>query len=153
MEPCFSSFKEPAEYTTHSAEETEALGKRLGTLLPRNAIVCFYGELGAGKTTFIKGMASGVTSCNPDNVNSPTYVYLNVYEGKVPLYHFDLYRLPGSQQFLEMGFDDYFSADGVCCIEWSEKLQDILPAQHISIHLVHAGQTSRRIMIQGKTIA
>ena len=91
-----------AEYTTNSAEETIALGKQLSKQLKDNSVVCFFGDLAAGKTTFIKGLASGVTDCELEEINSPTFVYLNIYEGRRKVFHFDLYRLNGPGDFLDM---------------------------------------------------
>lgn len=135
------------QYKTLSAEETIKLGLAFGSKLPDNAVVCFFGELGAGKTTFIKGLAAGVTGNNPDSVNSPTYVYLNVYQGKRTLYHFDLYRLKDSHEFMDMGFDEFFCAGGVCCLEWSERIQDILPHDCIRVELAHSAEGAREITI------
>ncbi len=113
------------------------MGSAIGEKLPDQAVLCFFGEMGAGKTTFIKGLAAGVTRCSPEIVNSPTYVYLNVYSGKRTLYHFDLYRLKGSQEFLDMGFDDYFQADGVCALEWSERIKEFLTPHFFRFSLSH----------------
>lgn len=136
-----------AEYITHSAEETIALGKMLSKELQGNSIVCFFGELAAGKTTFIKGLASGVTDCELDEVNSPTFVYLNIYEGKRKVFHFDLYRLKGSEDFLGMGFDEYLYSGGVSCIEWSERIESLIPSDCIRVEMKHIGDNKRRIMI------
>lgn len=134
-------------YKTQSAEETIELGFAFGSQLSENSVVCFFGELGAGKTTFIKGLAAGVTGRSPDAINSPTYVYLNVYTGQRTLYHFDLYRLKDSQEFIDMGFDDFFYAGGICCIEWSERIQDILPHGCIRVELAHCEEGAREIII------
>src|SRR5262245_47888072 len=115
------------EYTTHSAHETMLLGKKLGKELPDNSIVCFFGDLGAGKTTFIKGLASGAANFSVEEITSPTFVYLNIYEGKRSVFHFDLYRLKNVHDFIGLGFDEYFQAGGICCIEWSERISACLP--------------------------
>lgn len=135
------------QYKTHSAEETIAAGQALGSQIPDNTVICFFGDLGAGKTTFIKGLASGISGCSPELVNSPTYVYLNIYPGERTVYHFDLYRLKDSREFLEMGFDDFFHADGVCCVEWSERIQDILPKDCLNIQLTHSAPDERTIKV------
>jgi tRNA threonylcarbamoyladenosine biosynthesis protein TsaE len=135
------------QYKTHSAEETIAAGLAFGSQIPDNAVICFFGDLGAGKTTFIKGLAAGVTQCSSEAVNSPTYVYLNVYTGNRILYHFDLYRLKNSQEFIDMGFDDFFHAGGVCCIEWSEKIKDIIPKGCMYVEIAHSGPEERAIKI------
>jgi tRNA threonylcarbamoyladenosine biosynthesis protein TsaE len=122
-------------YVSHSESETVALGREFGLTLSPNSIICFFGDLGAGKTTFIKGLAESVLG-ESVSVNSPTFVYLNIYKGKKPptaVYHFDLYRLHDSDDFLGMGFDELFYAGGVCCIEWSERIAAILPPHCIQV--------------------
>jgi len=136
-----------AEYTTNSAEETIALGKQLSKQLKDNSVVCFFGDLAAGKTTFIKGLASGVTDCELEEVNSPTFVYLNIYEGKRRVFHFDLYRLNGPKDFLGMGFDEYLYSGGVSCIEWSERIDSLIPSDCVRIEMNHVGDNKRRIKI------
>jgi tRNA threonylcarbamoyladenosine biosynthesis protein TsaE len=130
-----------------SHEDTKKYGYELGKQLKPNSIVCFFGDLGAGKTTFIKGLASAVSGCHPDEVNSPTYVYLNIYEGHGIVYHFDLYRLRDVDEFLAMGFDEYLFAGGVCCLEWSEKIKPILPDTCVGVVLKNIENHSREISI------
>ncbi|MCB1112938.1 MAG: tRNA (adenosine(37)-N6)-threonylcarbamoyltransferase complex ATPase subunit type 1 TsaE [Chlamydiia bacterium] len=134
-------------YTCRSEEETIALGRRIGAQLKAGSVLCFFGDLGAGKTTLIKGIAAGVSGCDPDEVNSPTFVYLNIYEGNLPVYHFDLYRLHGIEEFLSMGFDEYFSAGGICCVEWSERISQLLPDDFIEVRLEHCGEQIRDVAI------
>jgi tRNA threonylcarbamoyladenosine biosynthesis protein TsaE len=135
------------EYYSHSAEETKALGISLGKELPPNSVVCFFGDLGAGKTTFIKGLVVGAESGAESDVTSPTFTYLNIYQGKTALYHFDLYRLRDADEFLSMGFDEMFYAGGICCVEWSEKIRTLLPSGAIQVHIMHMGENERRISI------
>lgn len=135
------------ELISHSQAETELLGYRFGKDLPPNSVVCFFGDLAAGKTTFIRGLAAGVDSNREARVSSPTFVYLNIYEGEKPIYHFDLYRLNHAEEFLSLGFDEFFSAGGICCIEWSERITDLLPAQHINIVMSHEAENIRKITI------
>jgi tRNA threonylcarbamoyladenosine biosynthesis protein TsaE len=134
-------------FTSHSDAETRSIGSQLGKHLGKNTILCFFGDLGAGKTTFIKGLASAVTGCPPEIVNSPTFTYLNIYPGIIPVYHFDLYRLKDSEDFLHMGFDDYFHADGICCIEWSERIPDLVPEDAWSVIFTHINQEQRQIKL------
>jgi len=131
---------------THSEEETLAFGEKFGKTLVPNNIVCFFGNLGAGKTTFIKGIvaAQGISH----HVNSPTFVYLNQYEGKIPVYHFDLYRLKNADEFLSMGFDELLFAGGIACLEWSERIAELLPKDCIKIEIEHLNQNSRKITIK-----
>lgn len=135
---------------SNSEEETKSLGALLGKQLPSNSIICFFGDLGAGKTTFIKGVVAGATGIT-DDVNSPTFVYLNIHPGAKTVYHFDLYRLKDADEFLSMGFDDYFFAGGICCVEWSERIQDIIPEDSVRVHLKHLGLGRREISIAGST--
>lgn len=135
-------------FVSKSAEETTQLGIEFGKKLKRNSVVCFLGDLGAGKTTFIKGLAAGVGYQNLKDVNSPTFVYLNLYKGKKTIYHFDLYRLRDLDEFLSMGFDEYFSAGGICCIEWAEKILPILPSEFIFVKIIHEKANTRKITIQ-----
>ena len=144
-----------AEYITYSQEETIALGYRLGCQLPANSIICFFGDLGAGKTTFIKGLTAAVVHDEHVQINSPTFVYLNVYpsrsQGEKAVYHFDLYRLRDADEFLSMGFDELFYAEGVCCIEWSERIAPILPSNCIYVEMIHKAETVRHISIKSCT--
>lgn len=135
-------------YVTDSAEETIALGERLGRLLPPETVVCLSGDLAAGKTTLTKGIVSGATGCHSDDVSSPTFVYLAVYEGRCPVYHFDLYRLRDSDEFLAMGFEEYFTQGGICCIEWSERIAPLIPDNAVRVHLEHYGAGQRRLTVQ-----
>lgn len=135
------------QHLTSSASETFFLGYQVGKRLQPDAVVCFFGDLGAGKTTFIKGLVAGAAQTDPSYVQSPTFTYLNIYEGEIPVYHFDLYRLRDADEFLGMGFDEYFDAGGICCIEWSERIQTCLPPFVISITLVHEGEDQRTIII------
>lgn len=134
-------------HITHSATETQALAIEFGRTLPPNSIVCFFGDLGAGKTTFIKGLVRGISPDSEIHVNSPTFTYLNIYRGASTLYHFDLYRLRDADEFLGMGFDEMFYADGICCIEWSEKIVSVLPPETICIRMAHLNESSRQIDI------
>jgi tRNA threonylcarbamoyladenosine biosynthesis protein TsaE len=133
--------------TSYQAQETFDLGRRLGICLPRGGLVALKGELGAGKTVFIKGIANGAAEVDPGVVQSPTFLHLNIYSGTQPFYHFDLYRLRDSDAFLSMGFDDYFFAHGVCCVEWSERIGNILPKHALLVTLTHLGGDRRRIEI------
>ena len=135
-------------YTTNSETETINLGYAFGKKLPANSVVCFFfGDLAAGKTTFIKGMAAGASEFPPDQISSPTFVYLNVYQGKKTVFHFDLYRLRNADEFLNMGFDEVFTQGGICCIEWSERIPSLLPGNCFQVRMSHEGESKRRIEI------
>lgn len=129
-----------------SSQEMERLGEEFGQAVSPPAVIAFYGDLGAGKTTFIKGLVCGAALVSSREVNSPTFTYLNIYIGTKEIYHFDLYRLNGGDDFLSMGFDEYFNK-GICCIEWAERIPDLLPPGSIHIHIQSLGETKRKITI------
>jgi tRNA threonylcarbamoyladenosine biosynthesis protein TsaE len=140
-----------AEWITESESETIALGYEIGKTLKENSVLCLFGDLGAGKTTFIKGIRAALAHAQEDTkVNSPTFVYLNIYEGVKNLYHFDLYRLRDAEGFISMGFDEYFHANGICCIEWSERIASLLPDDCLRIHFTHLGPERRCISLEMK---
>lgn len=113
------------EYRTASEAETEALGEALGRTLSPGAVVAFTGDLGAGKTAFTRGLARGLDI--RERVTSPTFTIVNEYEGgRLPLFHFDMYRLGSSDELFDIGWEDYLRRGGVCAVEWSEKVADAL---------------------------
>jgi tRNA threonylcarbamoyladenosine biosynthesis protein TsaE len=138
-------------YLTRSYEETLALGAKFAKTLKRGDTVCLFGDLGSGKTAFVKGMASGL-KISPARVHSPTFTLLNVYEGKVPLYHFDLYRICAADLF-GIGYEEFFYGNGITAIEWSERLENLLPKDHWHVTLKHAGDDKRAIAIGGRGAA
>ena len=122
-------------------EDTAILARSFAQSLKPGSVLCFFGDLGAGKTTFIKALAQGL-GVAPELVISPTFQYLNVYQGHCgntpcPIFHFDLYRLRGQEEFLLSGFHEFLSKDGIACIEWAEKIADILPDDVIHIRISH----------------
>lgn len=135
------------EFTTCDAADTIALGYKVGKSLKKNSVLCFFGDLAAGKTTFIKGVAAAVCTSADIHVVSPTFVYLNIYEGHSRVYHFDLYRLHDADEFLSMGFDEMLYAGGVCCIEWSERIAPLLPPHCIHVKMSHVSEYTRLITI------
>lgn len=118
---------------TSSADETERLGERIGRALEPVVVVALIGELGAGKTTLTKGIARGLQV--PDLVHSPTFTLIHEHKGRVPVYHFDLYRLETPEELDDLGYDDYFYGDGVCIVEWAEKIEKLLPADRLEIRI------------------
>ena len=126
-----------------SPEETVSIGEEIAQLLPRDQVVCFTGDLGAGKTTLIKGIATKITGLPLREINSPTFNYLHIYEGIETLYHFDCYRLNGPQDFLIRGLDEYFGS--LCLIEWPERITPILPKDRVRIKIEYHGEKERMI--------
>ncbi|MFO1518916.1 MAG: tRNA (adenosine(37)-N6)-threonylcarbamoyltransferase complex ATPase subunit type 1 TsaE [bacterium] len=107
--------------TTHSAEETEKLASEFAKTLPRGALVLLIGDLGSGKTTFVKGLARGLEVPSAVNIHSPTFTLINEYPGKTPLFHVDLYRLDDSRQIDELALEDYLNRDGILAVEWADR--------------------------------
>lgn len=128
-------------FITYSASETEQLGKRIGKLLTAGQIVTLEGDLGAGKTTLTKGLAKGVAV--QDIVNSPTFTIIKEYEGRVPFYHMDVYRLEGTDE--DLGFEEYFASDGITVIEWASMIADYLPPHYLMIRLTLQANDARKI--------
>lgn len=119
-------------YETHSPEETFELGRKMGENVKAGTIICLDGDLGVGKTVFTKGFASGLGI--EESVNSPTFTIIQIYEeGKIPLYHFDVYRIGDYEEMYELGYEDYFFGEGVCLIEWSELISEIIPKESIKV--------------------
>jgi tRNA threonylcarbamoyladenosine biosynthesis protein TsaE len=114
-------------------EETKNIGYKLGKLLDKNSIVCLIGDLGAGKTTLTQSIAKGLEI--DDYITSPTFTIVNEYEGRIPLYHFDVYRIGSSDEMYDIGFDEYINSDGVCIIEWANLIEDILPDEYLYIDI------------------
>lgn len=131
-------------------EETITLGADLAKKLKKGDCVALVGDLGSGKTVFTKGIAKGLGVKNARYVNSPTFVIIKEYKGKLPLYHFDLYRLDHHTSFDEMNYEEYFYGNGVTVIEWAEKIRDILPKKYWEIRLTVAGENERKIEIKKK---
>lgn len=122
---------------------TEAFGRRLGALLFPGAVVALVGRLGAGKTHLTRAVAEGLGVKNPAAVTSPTFVLIQEYPARLPVYHFDAYRLSGPREFAELGVDEYFHGGGVCLVEWADKVEPTLPAEHLRIEL-HVLDADRR---------
>jgi ATPase, YjeE family len=119
------------ELVTHSAEETAEAGYKLGTILRKGDLVCLMGGLGTGKTAFTGGIAEALGI--EGYITSPTFTIVNEYEGKIPLYHFDVYRIADSSEMFEIGFDEYINGNGIVVIEWAEMIKDILPEEYINV--------------------
>ena len=135
--------------TTNSPAETEAVGQMLAARLQPGDVVAFRGGLGAGKTAFVRGLARGLGICEP--VTSPTYTIVNEYlTGRLPLFHFDMYRLGSSDELFDIGWEDYLARGGVCAVEWSENVEDALQgAIRVTIEKDPFEADTRRIIIEG----
>lgn len=128
-----------------SVEETEALGADLVRRLSPGSVVAFTGDLGAGKTAFVRGMARGLGI--PHRVTSPTFTIVNEYEGgTLPLFHFDMYRLRSSEELFDIGWEDFLSRGGICAVEWSENIQDALEPDTIYIDIRRGDQDDQRVI-------
>ena len=136
------------EYRTHSEQETEEVGGALARVLAPGTVIAFTGDLGAGKTAFTRGLARGLGVT--DRVTSPTFTIVNEYSGgRLPLFHFDMYRLESSEELFDIGWEDYLRRGGVCAVEWSEKVSDALTGA-IRIHIRRGeGEHDRIITVEG----
>ena len=135
------------EFITHSPAETEAVGQALGNALSPGTVIAYLGDLGAGKTAFTRGLARGL-GCT-DMVTSPTYTIVNEYlSGRMPLFHFDMYRLRSADDLFDIGWDDYLERGGVCAVEWSENVRQAME-DAITVRLEKLSEDSRKITIEG----
>ena len=133
-------------YVTNSEEETEALGARLAAVLTPGTVVAFTGDLGAGKTAFTRGLARGLGVT--DRVTSPTFTIVNEYEGgRLPLFHFYMYRLASSEELFDIGWEDYLQRGGVCAVEWSENVSDALEEDALSVEISRGEQDGQRVIV------
>ena len=133
------------QFITRSPEETEALGARLAGALEPGAVVAFTGDLGAGQTAFVRGLARGLGI--RDRVTSPTFTIVNEYEGgRLPLFHFDLYRLGCADELFDIGWEDYLARGGVCAVEWSERMEELLEPGTIRVDLRRGEDEDRRVI-------
>ena len=135
------------EYITHSPAETENIGAALGRVLPAGTVIAYEGDLGAGKTAFTRGLAKGL-GCT-EQVTSPTYTIVNEYlSGRLPLFHFDMYRLASAEDLWDIGWDDYLDRNGVCAVEWSENVREALE-DPVIVRIEKISDDIRRIIMEG----
>lgn len=139
------------EFVTHSPEETVEEGRKFAARLDPGDIVCLEGELGAGKTHFVKGMAAGL-AIDPDSVQSPTYTLIHEYEGELPFYHFDCYRMESPREAVEIGAEEYFYGEGVCVIEWPERIAPLIPPEALWISITMPDKKTRKFVIGKKSL-
>lgn len=132
------------EYLSHSPEETEHIGEMLGRRLLPGTVVAYRGGLGMGKTAFTRGLARGLGCAG--RVTSPTFTIVNEYDGATPLFHFDMYRLGSSDELFDIGWEDYLTRGGVCAVEWSERVDDAMPADTLWVDIARGTDESDRII-------
>jgi len=132
-------------FVTNNESETICEGRKLGQLLKPGSVVALYGKLGAGKTVFTRGIAAGLGI--DMNISSPTFTIVNEYNGEIPLFHFDMYRLDDESELFDIGWDDYLDRGGVCVVEWSEKVPGAFSPDTVIVKLENLGGDSRRLEI------
>ena len=125
-------------------EETKRFGIKLGKMLKRGNILCLNGDLGAGKTTLTKSIGLGLGVA--EYITSPTFALINQYSGRIPVYHFDVYRLENAHELYDLGFDEYFYGDGVCIIEWADKIEKMIPKERIVVDIENGNGLNQRIL-------
>ena len=129
---------------TNSPAETRAMGRQLAASLQPGDVLLLYGDLGAGKSELTRGIAEGLGVSGP--VTSPSFTILNVYDdGRIPLYHFDWYRLESAEELYEMGMDEYLGGDGVAVVEWPTQCPEAIPETHLAVHITPAGECEREV--------
>lgn len=135
------------KYTSHSAEDTQAVAAEFAKSLTPGTVVCLFGEMGVGKTVFTNGLCRALGAC--DYATSPTFTVVNEYDGgEFPVFHFDMYRIEDEDELIEIGFDEYLNANGICIIEWPENIPDSLPDKYLRVEIVYDSFTERTIIIE-----
>lgn len=140
-----------AVFFTNSQQETEKLGENLARKLPDGAVVAMFGDLGAGKTAFVRGMAKGLgLDCR---VSSPTFTIVNEYIGARSLFHFDMYRLGSADELFDIGWEDYLSRGAICAVEWSENVREAFNGEEVTVSIEKLDEQRRKITIEGDAYA
>ncbi len=137
-------------FQTKSSSETIRFGKQIGRLLNCGDVVALMGELGAGKTQFIKGLAQGAGVGRSAYVSSPSFTLINEYKGEMPFYHIDLYRLEEEKEAEELGLEDYFHGEGITAVEWADRIPSLLPGELLRVHIHYTGKQTRSLEIVAK---
>ncbi len=132
---------------THNEQETEAFGRLLSDKILSGSVLCLYGEMGAGKTAFVRGLAEGLGIQEP--VTSPTFTIVNEYHGKRDLIHFDMYRLSSADELFDIGWEDYLQRDAVLAVEWSENVEDAFDGSELVIRITKLSESEREITVEG----
>ncbi len=144
------SLDNPVEIVVADLAGTESFGRRLADLMFGGAVVALIGPLGAGKTHLVQAIAQGLDVSDSRLASSPTFVLIQEYAGRLPIYHFDAYRLKNSGEFIDLGAHEYFEGKGLCLVEWADRVEDVLPQDHLRITMQIIGETARRIAIEGR---
>ncbi len=132
-----------------SRERTLETGRQIGRILERGDVVALSGELGSGKTCLTQGIAKGLVVAENVPVVSPTFTLINEYPGRIPLFHLDVYRLSGSRDLEDMGYEEYFYSSGIIVIEWAEKIRELLPANTLFVSLRYIDENNREMIVEG----
>lgn len=138
---------EPVTLEIADLAATETFGRRLGERLFPGAVIALVGPLGAGKTHLVRAVAEGLGVANPAAVNSPSFVLIQEYDARLPIYHFDAYRLASAREFAELGANEYFEGDGVCLVEWANKVEPALAVEHLRIAIEVVDESRRRFTL------
>ena len=149
MYPSRKGMSESLTFDLPNLAATETLGRHLGSLLFPGAVIGLTGPLGAGKTQLVRAVAQGLGLTNSRVVTSPTFVLIQEYQGRLPIYHFDAYRLRSPNEFLDLGVLEYFEGDGVCLVEWADRVPTTFPSDHLWVQMAVTGENSRRLTITG----
>ena len=138
------------EFESNSYEETQKFAEEFSKTLKAGDVLCMYGDLGVGKTAFVQGLAKGLGIDEP--ITSPTFTIVNEYSGRLPLYHFDVYRIADSDEMYEIGYEDYFFGEGVCLIEWSKLIEELIPSDAATVLIekdLEKGLDYRKVTVEG----
>lgn len=135
-------------WTSYSAEETSTIGRQLAKELPEGTILLLFGDLGTGKTTLVKGLISEATATPEEEVCSPTFIYMQEYSGHPSVVHFDLYRLSSSAQFFALGLDEALGSRAICCVEWADRIEEVVPKEALKLTISHEKGGARRIVLE-----
>ena len=138
------------EFESNSYEETQKFAEEFSKTLEAGDVLCMYGDLGVGKTAFVQGLAKGLGIDEP--ITSPTFTIVNEYSGRLPLYHFDVYRIADSDEMYEIGYEDYFFGEGVCLIEWSKLIEELIPSDAATVLIekdLEKGLDYRKVTVEG----
>ena len=135
-------------FQTHSPEETRTIGQQIGETLKAGDVIALIGDLGAGKTCLTQGLARGIGIASQEVVNSPSYTLINEYAGKITIFHIDLYRLQHHGEIIDLGLEEYLGGNGICIIEWADRMSNLLPANYIQVTMTWVDESTRRIELQ-----